>query len=125
MAKEFRGVEALRPPRTPSSAAAVPADTEPARRGIAVGVFSLVIAATAVVLLVIGATTAMGGDFVVGTALGYSAAAASFLAVLFGLFAAISRRGRWLGIAAMITGFIANPFIITAALGWASTWVPA
>ncbi|MCU1533931.1 MAG: hypothetical protein JWR53_412 [Glaciihabitans sp.] len=112
MAKEFRGIEAIRLTR-------IPDEEDQPTRTVAAGVFSVVIAISAVVLVITGISTAMGGDFVTGTALGYSAAAASFLAVLVGLFAAITHRGRWFGIAGLLVGFFANPFVLTAVLGWA------
>ena len=96
-------------------------DAQPRSRWL--GVFALGTAVTTALLLGFGIGTSMGGNFVTGTALGYSAAAASFCSVLLGLVAVIGRRGRVWGIAAMLLGFFANPFVLTAILGIAADWV--
>jgi hypothetical protein len=131
MAKEFRGVEALRPRRarpprpvtvTIGEPALAPdaAAASGARRRTILGIVSALSGLATVILLFCGLSLALAGDNEASTGIAYAAIGTSALAVLGGLSAVLFRRGTAWGIAAMVLGLAANPLVLTRLLGWIS-----
>jgi hypothetical protein len=121
MASEFRGIEALRPPRR-KSAPKTPASTGPEKRrpGTLLGVLALLAAIVTGVLVWVGISWAMDDRFGPATSLAYVATGTSVAAVLGGICALVLDRGRGWGLAAIAIGLVANPLVLTRILGWAS-----
>jgi hypothetical protein len=115
MASDFRGTDVFgRQPRAPKES------VEPRVPGRGLGVVALLAALLTIVLVVVGVTSAMHGDYAGGTALAYVATGASIVAVLGGLAAVLFHRGRGWGAVAIVLGLAADPLLLTQVLGWAS-----
>lgn len=67
-----------------------------------------------------GVTIATNGAFPVATLLAYAAIGLSVLAVVCGLAAIITRRGRFWGVAAILIGLVGNPVLLLSLLTLAS-----
>jgi hypothetical protein len=87
----------------------------PARSGL-VGQIALTVAILTVVAHVVAVATASAGAWATGTAFGYVAIGLSVLAVCGGIVAIILKRGRGVGIAAIVIGVLANPWIVLVVL---------
>jgi uncharacterized membrane protein YfcA len=118
MAREARGIEVFgrgatvvefgprdRTPRTPALGAAA--------------VLLAVMAAAALIAAIV--ERSRGSDFV--DLLAWIALGASALAVLGGLAAVVTGRGRLPGFVAVVLGALANPWALTRMLEWAATLV--
>jgi hypothetical protein len=80
------------------------------------GIVALAFAVVCALLTVAGVTVATSGVFPVATLLAYAAIALSVLAVLGGLAAMITRRGRFWGVAAILIGLVGNPVLLLSLL---------
>lgn len=93
---------------------------ERAQRTRALGAAAVLIAVIAVVALVAAIIErSRGSDFV--EIFTWIALVASSLAVLAGLFAVVTGRGRIPGLVAVVAGALANPWLLTQLLMWAET----
>jgi hypothetical protein len=116
MANDFRGTEVFgRRPR-----ASGPDTDETREPGRTLGVVALLAALLTIILVVVGVTSAMHGDYAGGSALAYVATGSSIVAVLGGLAAILFHRGRGWGIIAVVLGLAADPLLLTQVLKWAS-----
>jgi len=92
---------------------------ERAQRRRALGAVAVLIALTAVAALVAAIMQrSSGSDFV--EAFTWIALIASTLAVLAGLGAVLTGRGRIPGLVAVVIGALANPWLLTQLLNWAA-----
>ncbi|MDO7880871.1 hypothetical protein [Antiquaquibacter soli] len=89
----------------------------PRRSTRIVGALSLLGAVVAAVLTGVGVAVASGGAYDAGTVIAWVAIVLSAVAVLGGLVAAVARWGRPWGIAAVIVGVAANPWVLATVLG--------
>lgn len=99
-------------PADPESSETGVIEVEPERRRSRVpGLVALLLGVATVFVsgIAIGAATA--GDTAVGTVLGTVAIGMSVAAILVGAVAAIARLGRGWGIAAIVVGVLANPWL--------------
>jgi hypothetical protein len=112
MANDFHGTEVFgRQPRPPK------VEVDDARPpGRALGVVALLAALLTIVLVVIGVTSAMHGDYAGSTVLAYVATGASIVAVLGGLAAVLFHRGRGWGVIAIVLGLAGDPLLLTQVL---------
>ncbi len=134
MANGERGIEALKPSRVPQrpSTARKPvprkrtpaAKTRAPRRAPAVGILALLLGIGAVVVVVVGINSATAGDYATATTLAYAAIAASISGFLIGGVAAITARGRGLGVLAMAICVPANPVVLMHILDYTSRFYP-
>lgn len=83
------------------------------------GLSALVLAGITVVLFIIGIELALVDNFVFSIAVAWAAVGFSVLGFVLGGAAAILRRGRILGICAMVLCLAANPILLTKILDWA------
>lgn len=102
--------------------AAAPASPAPepvpvTRRTGLVGVFALLTAIATAVLLGVSVSVASSGADDAGTTLAWVTIVCSVVAVVAGLVAAVFRLGRATGIAAIILGILANPWLLATVLG--------
>lgn len=89
----------------------------PRRSTALVGSLALLAAFAAVVVTGVGVGVASSGAYEAGTVLAWVAIVLSAVAVIGGLVAAIAGWGRRLGIAAIILGVLANPWLLATVLG--------
>jgi len=87
------------------------------RPGTLLGVLATLASVLTVVLVSIGITRAMLGEFGVGTTLAYVSIGTSVVGVLGGICAIVLDRGRGWGAIAIILGLAADPLILTRVLG--------
>jgi hypothetical protein len=112
MASEYRGIETFgRQPRRRKVA--------PPRRRTDVGVVATCFAILTGVLTGVGISSAMSGNYALATTLAYAATGLSVLAVLGGVMAVFTGRGRGLGLLAIVLGILASPPLLTDILRWA------
>jgi len=76
------------------------------------GATALAAAVIAGVLQGVAIAVATGGDYLAATVLGYLSIGLAVVAVVGGVVAIILDRGRRLGIAAVVLGVLANPFVL-------------
>ena len=76
------------------------------------GATALAAAVIAGVLQGVAIAVATGGDYLAATVLGYVSIGLAVVAVVGGVVAIILDRGRRLGIAAVVLGVLANPFVL-------------
>lgn len=81
-----------------------------------VGLVAALLALATIIVHAVAITVATAGDFATATVLGYVAIGLSIAAVLGGVFAAITQRGRRIGIGAAIVAIVANPFVLLSLL---------
>jgi hypothetical protein len=87
-------------------------EVEPERRRSSIpGLVALLLAVATEVVTGIAVGVATGGDVDAGTALGYTAIGMSVAAILLGLVAVLARLGRTWGVAAIVLGVLANPWL--------------
>jgi len=128
MASEFRGIEVFgRQPRAPRSTGRRANRREPHRPGPRqswhrqrLGLAATAAGAVTVVATVAGIGTAEIGRFLVGTLFAYLGTGTSVVAVLCGVAAIVTRRGRAWGAVGIVLGILASPPVLTRVLGWAS-----
>jgi hypothetical protein len=89
------------------------------KRRTDVGVVATCVAVLTVVVTGVGISSAMSGKFELATNLAYFATGLSVIAVLVGVMAVITKRGRGLGLFAIALGILASPPILTDILSWA------
>lgn len=89
----------------------------PRRTTNLVGSLALIAALAAAVVTGVGVGVASSGAYDAGTVLAWVAIVVSIAAVLGGLVAAVAGWGRRLGIAAVILGTLANPWLLATVLG--------
>lgn len=101
----------------PEAVEAPPAPVAPRRwyRPIP-GILALAFALATVALGVIAIVFATGADFETSTTLSWAAMIASVVAVLGGITAIALRLGRGWGIAAVVVGILANPYLLLQGL---------
>lgn len=80
-------------------------------------------AVVTLVLLVVGINLALGGDYSASRVVAFVAVGASIVGFFLGGVSVILRRGRELGIAAMVVCVLANPVLLAQVLGWAHTLI--
>lgn len=80
------------------------------------GILAFAAALATVVLGVVAIVLATAADFETSTMLSWAAMIASTVAVLVGILAISLRRGRGWGIAAVIVGILANPYLLLQGL---------
>ncbi len=100
-----------------------PPPTRPAARRAPralLGIVALVLAVGCAAMTVAGVMVATNGVFPIATLLAYAAIAFSVLAVVGGLAAMITRRGRFWGVAAILLGLVGNPVLLLSLLKLAS-----
>lgn len=83
------------------------------------GLLGVACAIATVVLLVVGINLALAGDYSASRVVAFVAVGASIVGFFLGGVSVILRRGRELGIAAMIVCVVANPVLLAQVLGWA------
>ncbi len=88
------------------------------RPGTLLGVLSAFASVLTIVLVSIGITQAMLGQYAIGTNLAYVAVGTSVVGVLGGICAIVLDRGRGWGAIAIILGLAADPLVLTRVLGW-------
>ena len=128
MAREYRGTEVFgrrprvverksqpRPRRKPKSK-----PDRNSRPGTLLGVVALFAALVTILLVIVGITDAIRGNYSSSTSLAYVATGVSIVAVLGGLGAVLLDRGRGWGAVAIVLGLAADPLLLTNLLGWAS-----
>ncbi len=106
-------------PRPEDEPAPQPAPTpRPARRAprALLGIVALAFAVACAALTGAGVTVATNGVFPVATLLAYAAIGFSVLAVIGGLAAMITGRGRFWGVAAILLGLVGNPVLLLSLL---------
>jgi hypothetical protein len=81
-----------------------------------IGWLALAAALLAAVLTGVGVAQASGGEFESGAALAWAAIVLSAVAVAGGILAVIARFGRPPGIAAIVLGLLANPYLLARLL---------
>lgn len=87
------------------------------RRTGLVGGFALLTAIATAILLGVSVSVASSGADDAGTTLAWVTIVCSAVAVVAGLVAAVFRLGRGTGIAAIILGILANPWLLATVLG--------
>lgn len=113
MAREAQGIEIFG-----RGARVVETDDPPRPRTALVGLVALALAITAAVALAFGVQARAIGDLSPAFALAIAALASSILAVLGGLFALVTGRGRRVGLVAVVLGLVANPWLLSLVLGY-------
>ena len=106
-------------PRPEDEPAPQPAPTpRPARRAprALLGIVALAFAVVCAALTVAGVTVATSGMFPVATLLAYAAIGFSVVAVVGGLAAMITGRGRFWGVGAILLGLVGNPVLLLSLL---------
>lgn len=91
----------------------------PAVRSL-LGIFAIVFAVLTAVLLIVGIVLAYDKNFPASTSIGYAAIASSVVGFGMGLAAVITRRGRALGVIAMLLCVAANPLVLSVLLQFLS-----
>jgi uncharacterized membrane protein YuzA (DUF378 family) len=112
MATETRGA-ATSGGRSPRRKAAHP------KRRTDVGVVATCFAILTAVVTGVGISSAMSGKFALATNLAYVATGLSVVAVLAGVMAVFTKRGRGWGLFAIVLGILASPPILTDIMNWA------
>jgi hypothetical protein len=84
------------------------------------GTTALALGALTALLVVIGINLAVGDDFAASTAVGVIAVGVSIAGFLLGGVAVITRRGRLLGVVAVVVCVLANPVVLTRLLDFAT-----
>ena len=84
----------------------------PRRQTALLGATALAAAVIAGVLQGVAIAEATGGDYLAATVLGYVSIGLAVVAVVGGVVAIILDRGRRLGIAGVVLGVLANPFVL-------------
>jgi uncharacterized membrane protein YcjF (UPF0283 family) len=97
-----------------------PAETvaeRPARpKTVLVGALALAASVATVIADAAAIVIATNGSYATATALAWLAIALSVVAVLAGLWAVITHRGRRTGVVAIVVGLVANPLVMLAVL---------
>ncbi|HEY4269043.1 MAG TPA: hypothetical protein VGM94_12710 [Galbitalea sp.] len=88
------------------------------RPGTLLGVLSAFASVLTIVLVSVGITQSMLGQFETGTSLAYFSVGTSVVGVLGGIAAIVLDRGRGWGVIAIILGLAADPLILTRVLDW-------
>ncbi|NEM91010.1 hypothetical protein [Galbitalea soli] len=86
----------------------------------ALGIAAFLLAVATVVVVGVGISLALDGQYLVSSLLAYAASIMSVASVIAGLAALALSRGRGWGVAAVVLGVLANPLVLTRVLGWAS-----
>jgi hypothetical protein len=128
MAREYQGTEVFgRRPRVVGPKSQPKPRRKPtskpdrnSRPGTLLGVVALFAALVTILLVTVGITDAIRGNYSSSTSLAYVATGVSIVAVLGGLGAVLLDRGRGWGAVAIVLGLAANPLLLTKLLGWAS-----
>jgi hypothetical protein len=129
MGREYQGTEVFgrRPrvaesePNRASGPKRMPKRNQTSQRpGNTLGVIALLASIVTIVLVIVGITDAIRGEYASSTGLAYIATGVSIVAVLGGLGAVLFDRGRGWGAVAIVLGLAANPVLLTKLLGWAS-----
>jgi hypothetical protein len=108
-------------PKRASGPQRVPRQSQTSQRpGNTLGVIALLASLVTIVLVIVGITDAIRGEYPSSTGLAYIATGVSIVAVLGGLGAVLFDRGRGWGAVAIVLGLAANPVLLTKLLGWAS-----
>ena len=87
------------------------------------GLLGVACAIATVVLLVVGINLALGGDYSASRIVAFVAVGTSIVGFFLGGVSVILRRGRELGIVAMVVSVLANPVLLAEGLGWAHTLI--
>jgi hypothetical protein len=112
MASEYRGTEVFgRQPRRRKA--------DPPKRRTDVGILATCLGILTGVLTGVGIGAAMSDKYALATNLAYAATALSVLAVLGGVMAIFTGRGRGWGLLAIVLGILASPPLLTDILNWA------
>jgi len=126
VASEFRGIEVFgrapraRAPRKSAAGPRKPTNRPRQRRRARLGIAALLAALVTLAGTVIGTLSAMAGRYESGTLLAYLSTGASVVAVLCGLAAVVTGRGRIPGFLGLVIGIAASPPVLTRLLAWAS-----
>jgi hypothetical protein len=106
------------PTHEPSPEPPTPDAAEPTPRAKTsrLGAAAVALAVLAGALQGVAIAVATGGDFGAATALAIAAIALAVLAVIAGIVAIVLNRGRRLGVAAVVVGVVANPWLLQGIL---------
>ena len=88
------------------------------------GLLALFLAIVTVVLLIIGVDVALRGDYAASRGVAYSTIGTSLVGVIIGIIALIAGRGRVWAVIGIVVCVLANPYVLTAVLGWFSSMQP-
>lgn len=114
MASEYRGIEVFgRAPRRR-------ADPPPREHRSRLGSIAALFAAATVAGTTVGILSAMAGRYESGILLAYLSTVTSVIALMCGVVAVLTGRGRRFGALAVVVGVLASPPVLTRLLDWAS-----
>ena len=116
MARETQGIEIFG-----RGATVVTVDDAPRPRTALAGLLALALAIAAAVTLALGVQARASEDLSAAFGLALAALVCSILAVLGGLFALVTNRGRTAGLFAVALGLVANPWVLTRVLEYFSS----